>query len=156
VVRHLTKSGTIFGLADFFTIVGIQSCMHCPWIMECKYTKLLHQNVNLGARFDVICHKVEWMKIHGSNESGLPLVQIYTKKIKEFLGMPKPLCPKWPNPLRMKFPLIFHQKQKFHSKNIPPPKISTHKEFYIPLTKVSSQNTTRIHPKVGPCQNPII
>jgi hypothetical protein len=79
VVKHLTKLGTIFGLADFFTIVGIQSCVHCPLIMECKYTKLLRQIVNLGARFDVICHNVEWMKIHGFDGSGLPLVQKYTK-----------------------------------------------------------------------------
>jgi hypothetical protein len=63
--------------------------------MECKYTKLLHQNVNLGAQFDVMCHKVEWMKIHGSNGSGFPLVQKYTKKLKDFFGLPKPLCPKW-------------------------------------------------------------
>jgi hypothetical protein len=32
--------------------------------------------------FDVICHKVEWMKIHGSSGNGPPLVQKHTKKNK--------------------------------------------------------------------------
>ncbi len=94
MVKHLTKLGTIFGLADFFTIVGIQSCVHCPLIMECKYTKLLRQNVNLGARFDVMSQRgmdedswVQWKwpsistKIH--------------QNIKDFFGLPKPLCLKW-------------------------------------------------------------
>jgi hypothetical protein len=155
VVNDLTKSWINFGLVKCFTIVGIQSCAHCPWIMECKYTKLLHQNVNLGAQFDVMCHKVEWTKLVGLMEVVFHLYKYTPNKYLFFLVCPNLYVQNGPNPLRMKFPLIFHQKQKFYSKTFHPQK-STHKEFYIPLANISNQNITKIHPKVGPCQNPTI
>ncbi len=53
------------------------------------------------------------------------------------------------NPLKMKFPFIFHQKKFSIQKQITLKK-TTHKKFYIPLTKVSSQSIAEIHFKVGP------
>jgi hypothetical protein len=49
----------------------------------------------------------------------------------------------------MKFPFIFHQKKFSIQKQITLKK-TTHKKFYIPLTKVSSQSIAEIHFKVGP------
>jgi hypothetical protein len=94
VVRHLTKSGTFFGLADFLTTFGIQYCVHCPYLWNANIPSYCIKMLTLVG-FDVMCNKLEWMKIHGSNGSGLPLVQRYTKKMNNVFGLPKPLCPKW-------------------------------------------------------------
>jgi hypothetical protein len=83
--------------------------------MECKYTKLLHQNVILGAQFDVMCHKVEWTKLVGLMEVVFHLYKYTPNKYLFFLVCPNLYVQNGPNPIRMKFPFIFHPKKRFHS-----------------------------------------
>jgi hypothetical protein len=85
VVKHLTKSGTILDLLIFLP--------HLAFNVVCIVLELWNANIPSYCikmltlvGFDVMCNKLEWMKIHGSNGNGLPLVQRYTEKNELFFG----------------------------------------------------------------------